>query len=52
MLEVCEGEAGHSAGGCTGSSKDEVELENLWWPLGEKIGVTGEVMSDAEELVV
>lgn len=52
VLEACDGEVGHSCGSCMGSSSDEVELEHLWWPLGEKMGVTGEVMSDAEELVV
>lgn len=33
-------------------SSDEVELEPRKWPFVEKVGVTGETMSEEEEFVV
>jgi len=34
------------------TSMDEVELEYLSWPRVEKVGVTGDGISDADELCV
>lgn len=52
MLEARDGGDGHSGLACIGSSNDDLELENRCVLFGENTGVTGEVMSEEEELAV